>query len=39
METSSNNGKRVKGKKGAKYKKVFSKIEEAKLVQEYKKLI
>lgn len=31
--------KRVKGKKGAKYKKVFSKSEETKLVGEYKKLI
>lgn len=31
--------KRVKGKKGAKYKKVFSKIEEAQLVEDYKKLL
>ena len=31
--------KRVKGKKGAKYKKVFSKSEEASLVEDYKKLI
>ena len=30
--------KRVKGKKGAKYKKVFSKAEETSLIQEYKLL-